>query len=285
MAFNLPVGSTPDSGGRLATTKSVQGTVGLSTFLRAEHTIAGAHSAFTGNNVDDLYVRKNVGTPASKVDVVFDRITVYDSNGDNPAIRTKKEVQSTGVITLTADITEVGAGGRESGSTEGASEWWYLWVIWGTDPTNAFLSPFSTYGTMTLPSNFTHALLVGRVYNNADSDFDKPEAAVSAGAEKYVVPFDVEHDYSNDGYHMFGSRDVASSAPFMVQWGTETVGTETLAINLPHPYRQAHLIAIATRATADASPNLWYAQATSLTQLTIVNGAGSLDFNWLSIGI
>ena len=283
---------TSDAGGRLSTTKIAQGAVALNAFLRTEHSAVGGHEAFTAKNMDTLYVKKNAGTPDSKVDIVFNRATVYDSNGDNPSIRLKKEVSSTGPVLVTADITVVGANGRESGSTEGGAEWWYVWLIYNhtAGTAAAFLSPFATFATITLPTDYAFALLAGRIFNDADLNFDKPEASVGANAEKYVVPFDAEHDYSVDGYHMFGSRDAGSDGPFMIQWGEVAVGASTfVVVNLPKAYRQTHMLAMATRSTLYANQaqiESWYAEAASLTQITIVNSAPSgVTFHWLSMGI
>ena len=238
--------------------------------------------------MDHLWVFKSSDT---KIQTSFLRVNVFPpATGDNPDTRTTQLVQSTNLVNLDADITTTGAGGRDALVSLTDSTWYTVWVIWGTTPgADLFLtSDDPLYASLTLPSGYTHALLIGRAFRNADSKLEKPEAVVGAATGRYVVPFDVAHNYADPGFHIFGSRDSDSS--LVMQWGTQAVGaTSAEIVTLPIEYRSAHLVAIATRGTllANASQiESWYAEATSTTQLTIVNSApgGSITFHWFSIG-
>ncbi len=158
-------------------------------FLR-EHTAAGGHSAFANNNADKLFVT-NGATPESQIAVTFDRATVF--NLDNPSTRLRKLIQSTAAIAYTADITvEDAVNGRESGSTEGAEEWWNVWIIYNsTEETGgAFLTEEAndTIAEITFPTDYDYALLVGKVYNNADQDFNVPLPIAGAGYANIFAP-------------------------------------------------------------------------------------------------
>ena len=278
---------TSNLAGRLVSTKIVQGVIGLSTFLRAEHSSTGGHSAFSANNMDHLFVFKLSDT---KIQTAFHRVNLFPpATGDNPSTRTTQLFQSTSLVSLPVDITTTGAGGRDVLVSLTDSTWYTIWVIWG-DPAGPDLfltSDDPLYANLTLPSGYTHALLIGRTFRNADSKLEKPEAVVGANAERYVVPFDVAHNYADPGYQIFGSR--SSNSSLVMQWGTQVVGaTSTEVVTLPIEYRSLHLIAIATRGTLSANQaqvESWYSEATSTTQLTIVNStAASITFHWFSIG-
>lgn len=151
--------------------------IGTNATFLAEHGATGAHAAVAGTDMDTCRVLKNPGTPASKVTIVFDRLTVYDSDTINT--RGRKLIQSTGAVTLVADVTASGASGLDTGS-EAADTVYAIWVIKGTT-TKAMLSTAQTIAALTLPSGYTHAKMVGIVYNNTGGDFEIPRPLVGAG--------------------------------------------------------------------------------------------------------
>src|SRR5262252_5220015 len=105
-----------------------------------------------------LTVQPNAGASLSKVDVTAEDLVLTDING----------VPVTWSGTRTADITAAGAGGLDTG-VEAASTWYYIWIIGdalttpGTLIVSAMLSLGSTFGTITLPTNYSYAALVGCV--------------------------------------------------------------------------------------------------------------------------
>jgi hypothetical protein len=67
------------------------------------------------------------------------------------------------------DITASGAGGLDTGA-EGASTWYYLWVIWNP-ATGTVKGLFSTSSSApTMPSGYTFKLLVGAARNDGSSN-------------------------------------------------------------------------------------------------------------------
>jgi len=90
------------------------------------------------------------------------QIGVYDSNGNVLVLGISSN--------LTADITQSGAGGLDTGS-EASDTRYYIWLIYkpSTNTLNLLLSTSST--SPTLPSGYTYKGLVGWVYNDADGDF------------------------------------------------------------------------------------------------------------------
>lgn len=72
-------------------------------------------------------------------------------------------------VDLSVDITATGAGGLESGATEAASTWYYLWVVTGSSGTAGLLSTSST--SPTLPSGYEDGKRrVGAIRNNGSSN-------------------------------------------------------------------------------------------------------------------
>lgn len=76
-------------------------------------------------------------------------------------------------VNLTVDITGSGPNGLDTGTEagDGPSTKYYLWVIWNGTTVAGLLSKSSTAPTM--PSGYTHKGLVGAVFNNGSSDFDR----------------------------------------------------------------------------------------------------------------
>ncbi len=74
-------------------------------------------------------------------------------------------------VDLTVDITASGANGLDTGS-EAGDTMYFLWVIYNPATTTVagLLSTDSAIGSITLPSGYTYAALVGAVYNDSASD-------------------------------------------------------------------------------------------------------------------
>lgn len=125
----------------------------------------------TGNNILVLHetlVCKFV--TASTVDIDATAVLLKDVNG-NP-YRAKS-------VNLTLDVSTTGANGRdilENSGNESTSEWYFLWVIFNGSTVASFATINFSSGLLNfpadLPSGYTHAGLVGAVFNNSGSDFD-----------------------------------------------------------------------------------------------------------------
>jgi hypothetical protein len=110
----------------------------------------------------NLVAQNNGAAPASKVTVTADEVLLKNSSG-NPHLASG--------VNVTADITVSGANGLDTGS-EAVSTWYYIWVIAKTDGTlGALLSTATAIGSLTLPSGYVYAALVGQVYNSSSKDF------------------------------------------------------------------------------------------------------------------
>ncbi len=197
------------------------------TFL-AEHSTAGGHDAFANCNVDNGRVYRNVAAPDSKVDIVFDRITLFSS--DTITTRLRKLVQDTGATTLVADIDAAnGVNALDTGSVA-ASTTYYAWVIDKStaDAEASLLSLADTIAGLTLPTDYDRALLVGSVDTDSDSDFLTPKPIPGVGTAEDDLDF-----AGDDGYYRFGNG-------LIVQWGTYTDidsgGTKTITFELEFPH-------------------------------------------------
>lgn len=103
-----------------------------------------------------VIVKANTSLPLVKVDIAAAQLTVQNA--------------SLSSVSVSADITVVGAGGLRSGETEAASTWYAVYVISNDDGTlvNGLLS---TSATPSLPSGYTNYRRVSWVRNNASSNF------------------------------------------------------------------------------------------------------------------
>jgi len=116
----------------------------------------------TGNNVLALHealVCKRVSTTTADIDA--DGILLRTT------IRGEYFAES---VNLTVDITASGVNGLDTGS-EASSTWYNLWVIYDGETVAGLLSTASTVETITFPSDYIYAGLVGSIFNNSSSDF------------------------------------------------------------------------------------------------------------------
>jgi len=90
----------------------------------------------------------------STVDVNADELVLADASGSKVTLSS---------VDLTADITESGVNGRDTGAE--SDGWWYVWVIYNGTTTASLLSLATTIGTITLPEGYTYASIVGAAYN------------------------------------------------------------------------------------------------------------------------
>lgn len=155
-AFNttgFPADSIP-----LATVATAGGSVGTITDKRAfffEKTGAGGGGG-TPWKTRNLVVENDATTPASKVRVTADEITVED-------------VLLTSVSEV-ADITVSGTGGLDTGS-EAASTWYAIWLIYNPTTTDVAALLSTSFTAPTMPSGYTKKRRVGAVRNNGSSNF------------------------------------------------------------------------------------------------------------------
>lgn len=107
----------------------------------------------------NLTITNNGASPTTTVDITADEVVMRDSSG---------LLRRAASVSLTANITASGAGGRDTGA-EAASTWYYIWIISDGSTQSALLSTSSTAPTM--PSGYDYKVRVGGVYNNSASDF------------------------------------------------------------------------------------------------------------------
>lgn len=104
----------------------------------------------------NLLVKRNVGTPNSKVDVTFDKMWIEGIE------------KLSGSYTI--DITASGALGLDTGA-EANDAWYYIWMIAKTDGTvSALLSASAT--SPTLPAGYAYKRLVSAVRNKSGNFVD-----------------------------------------------------------------------------------------------------------------
>ncbi len=112
----------------------------------------------------NLVLIKNTTNPNYQIDI--DANTIILKNADNLSF-------STGLVNLTVDITQSGVNGLDTG-TEAASTYYYIYVIYNPitqDLAGLFsINPSSP----TLPSGYDFYEPIGKVFNNASSNFDSP---------------------------------------------------------------------------------------------------------------
>jgi hypothetical protein len=115
-----------------------------------------ARKQVQGPSYSNLLVKRNVGTPNSKVDIAYDKLWIEgieDTSG-----------------TFTLDITASGALGLDTGA-EAADAWYYIWIIAKVDGTvSAILSASATAPTM--PAGYTLKRLVSMVRNTSGNFVD-----------------------------------------------------------------------------------------------------------------
>jgi len=125
------------------------------------------------------------------------QVGVYDSNNNVKVL----EIDST----LTADITQSGAGGLQEGDNEHNDVDYYIWLIYkpSTGTKSLLLSGSAT--SPTLPTGYTYKGLIGWVHNDADGDFSHcatlSEDLFSELGDwiHYRDPFENEIDDPGDG--------------------------------------------------------------------------------------
>lgn len=104
----------------------------------------------------NLLIKRNAGTPNSKVDVTFDKMWIEGIE------------KLSGSYTI--DITASGALGLDTGA-ESADAWYYIWMIAKTDGTVSAL--FSASATSpTLPAGYTLKRIIGAVRNTSSNFVD-----------------------------------------------------------------------------------------------------------------
>lgn len=99
-----------------------------------------------------LRVQNNAVTPASKIDITAQAVTVFDA-GNNALILKN--------FSTTVNCGVTGANGLDTGAL--ATNWYYFFVIAKSDGTTAGLASLSSTGPA-LPSGYTYKKLVSAVY-------------------------------------------------------------------------------------------------------------------------
>lgn len=139
-------------GFRTATIAPSDGSVGQLAF--------SAGAPFVRDTARNLAVRTHVTTPLSQLTVTADEV-VLKTSGGLPYLASS--------VNVSPAITASGANGLDTGA-EGASTWYYVWVIAKQDGTIAgLLSTSATNPTM--PTGYLYKVLVSAVYNSSGSNF------------------------------------------------------------------------------------------------------------------
>ncbi len=253
------------------------------TVFLAEHSAGGGHDSFANVNMDMGYIYRNAGTPDSKVDIVFNRATVY--NSDTITTRLRKLIQDTGATTLTADIAAAaGVNALDTGATAAASTY-YVWIILKSsdDTVASLLSLESTIAGLSLPTDYDYALMIGSVDTDGDSDFMPPKPIPGVGTAKTTPSLEAASSLAEDGYMIFGNG-------LILQWGTTAaVATDTdKTITFPLEFPTACFVVIPTflDAAVDFTHPVHVKTAGTTTQVVIRNNTSvELDsIHWFAIG-
>lgn len=110
-------------------------------------------------NARNIIIKNNAATPATKIDVDADSLTLVDTN-NNGFLATS--------VDLTIDATTNGANGLDTGSL--AAGWYYVYVIYNGSTTAGLISTNAALGFGSLPSGYTHKALVGIVRATSGSN-------------------------------------------------------------------------------------------------------------------
>lgn len=171
----LPTGLALDANGNVTGTVDPYATLGAWNFtVRLTDGIGRyGEKAFTINVVpgDDMPLPRLTYTSVTQV-------SVGAAPGDpgSPTIRCilQDNVERTVAGPLTWDITVAGQGGRDAGA-EGASEWWYLYLVPQTAAPTTTLAIIGSKTAPTAggPTGYTNYRYVGAVYNDAGSNLVK----------------------------------------------------------------------------------------------------------------
>jgi hypothetical protein len=172
-----------------------------------------------------LVVKNNTSNPNHQVDISADEIILQDAAGNPMRVLD---------LSMTADITESGPGGLDTGS-EAVSTWYHLWVIAKADGTKSVI--FSTSATApTLPSGYTHKAYTGAWYNDADGHFRRAyqrgryvtwagfHAAVSLGTESNYTQIAVLVPTTARMWHGHMSGYAANAMAAVSVAGDQTLG-------------------------------------------------------------
>jgi hypothetical protein len=110
----------------------------------------------------NIAAKNNAATPNTKLDLSADELQLKDANGNVKVV--------TGVA-VTIDFGTTGANGIDTGA-QGASTWYYGWVVAKEDGTVAGLGSASS-SAPTMPSGYTYKALVSAARSNGSTQFIK----------------------------------------------------------------------------------------------------------------
>lgn len=259
--------------------------VNANTTFLAEHSSVGGHDAFANVNLDMGYIFRNAGTPDSKVDIKFNRATVYNSDTINTRLRKLVQAAGGGAVTLTADIGAAnGVNALDTGSVA-ASTAYYIWLIYKSTTSTAasLLSLESTIAGLTLPTDYDYALLIGSVDTDGDSDFIPPEPIPGVGTALTTPSLEAAKSLVEDGYMHFGNG-------LILQWGlTGAVAGDTDdTVTFPLAFPTACLITLTTKyeTTTNQVGHTYVRTKGTTTQVVLHNeaAAGIDGIYWIAIG-
>lgn len=161
---------------RATTDPYPSGTASLATTLQGEiqrlRYAIYQHNSLASMQISGLHrnlvIVNNATHPDHQVDVDADEI-ILQSASTNTYWYEDPQYRRVASVNLTIDLAASGANGLDTG-TEAATTWYFIWVIDNGTTTAGLLSTASTIGSLTFPSGYTYAALVGAIYNGA-SDF------------------------------------------------------------------------------------------------------------------
>jgi hypothetical protein len=217
-------------------------TITNKTYENPVFTPAGASSYINLSRNYGLKISNNSSNPTHQIDVTFDYMTMFDTNG-----RGVVESQTTA---LTLDLSSTGAGGRASSENSGAeksSDWYYVYVYSdGSGAINGLLSLEAEWSTVITntdnPVNSDYVRRVGAIRNDSSGDLLYSEqignsvaiettTLYNAGSTTSTTwaLFDVSSFCPETTYSISGSAQVGNATAVARLCAVNSVASTTLA--------------------------------------------------------
>lgn len=148
-----------------------------------------ATSATVGGNFRNLIIYNDGVAPNNKLNVFADEVVLKDASGNSRLVSS---------VSVSPDITTIGAANGLDTGTEAANTWYSVWIISNGMTTAGLLSASAAAPTM--PSGYTFKARVGWVRNDGSSNFLKfkqvnrrvqytvPQALASGAAGNISTP-------------------------------------------------------------------------------------------------
>lgn len=174
-------------------------------------TAAGGKASLGLGRDLNLKIRNNSSNPNNQIDITFDYLTLYDTNG-----RGAVESQ-TSALTLDVAATKASTGDRatsENSGAEQASVWYYIYVYSDGEGTiNGLLAQASTWATVVSngdnPSGSDYVRRVGAIRNDSGSDF----LYYFQSDDKCAIESTTEYNIGSTTSTSWSSTDISALVP------------------------------------------------------------------------